>query len=195
MGCGVANSRKTAIARNEPPGPGEVSAGERLQLFLDGILKPEDLLDDEVLKGQFVGKNMSWSGRPRERVPRSIQAMFRRELLYRMERKFEAHVSEAIDTVVEVMRDGEGATRTERDMGITITEKDGTQRLKAAGMIIDRVLGPVTKDINVHVEQTPWQQAVESGELLIDVQNPDVVIDVEVVEDDGQPRRRRSRRP
>jgi hypothetical protein len=175
----VQNNGGGEVAIPSVPGPGEVTAAERLAYFLSGALGPEDLTDDEVLRCQIVGRNGKFSGRGANMVPRKMVAMIQRELKWRMEQKFQSHVDEAVDTIVDIMREGEGEQ-------YSIGQKAGTKRLDAAKYVVERFLGPIPKEVHISDERTPWQDALESGELLVDVQEPPVVY-AEVVEESESP--------
>ena len=145
----------------------------RTAQLLSGDLTIEELDDEEILRGQLRSADGSFSGNRRDMVPRKLADAFRRELIRRMEDRIAAHGIEAIETVVDVMRHGEGAQ-------LSIHEREGSNRLKAAGMILDRIMGKPEQKTVVSGEVTIWQQAIEDGSLLVDVENP-AVVEAEVV--------------
>jgi hypothetical protein len=144
-----------------------VTTSPRWQALIDGDMSVQDLEDDEILTGRLRMDNGKLAPRGVNVIPRRLHEAMMRELKFRMQNKFAEEIEGAIDQLVWVMYNGET-----RDM----------VKLQAAQTIIERVLGKVESKQTVTLEATPWQQAIEAGDLLVDVdQQP--ILDVEVVND------------
>jgi hypothetical protein len=156
----------------------------RWQALLDGDLAVEDLDDEELLRGKLRRADGKISAKGPREIPRQLHERLMRELKHRMDNKFAEHLDEAIETVLEIMRDGEGAETTEFDVnGRPLSrEKGGTKRLAAATLVIERIMGKVEQKTTVSGEVTIWQQAVEGGDFLVDLEDPPVVT-AEVVDE------------
>jgi hypothetical protein len=150
----------------------KVHISDKMQRLLDGTLEFTDLTDEELRRGQLADKNGNFTGKPPDLIPRKFYNAMVRELTYRMNAKFREHALEAIDTVVDVMRNGEGEQFSQ-------FERAGTGRLKAAELILNRVIGKVADKSEVSVDITTWQGLAENGELLIDVEATDLPEEVE----------------
>jgi|SRR5690348_10798708 len=183
---GAANSKEQITLARSP----------RWQALLAGDLKVEDLDDEELLKARLKDKHGRISAKGVNVVPRQLHEALTRELVRRMNGKFAEQLDAAIETIVEIMNEGEGAETTHFDeRGRPISkEKGGTQRLKAAIYVVERIMGKIESNTHVTIEATPWQEAVQSGELFVDLEEPGV-IDVEVVDDLPTPARTRTRAP
>lgn len=161
----------------------------RYQEFLEGTLNPRDLTWEELTRGQLADRNGHFSGRPPAVVPRTFHTACVREIQRRLNQRFAAAADEAVDTLVDVMRNGEGEQFSQFERG-------GTQRLAAAKYIIERVIGKVPDKLEVTENVTVWQGMQEGGELLVDIDAPDdvAVVEVEAIEP-PLPRRRARRTP
>jgi hypothetical protein len=147
----------------------------RWQALLDGDLAVEDLDDDEILSGRLKDASGRLSPKGANQIPRVLHEKMMRELFRRMNGVFAQHAGEAIETILDIMRNGEGEQYSQ-------FEKSGVKRLAAAQYVVERIMGKLDTKTTVTVETTPWQDALESGELLVDIENPPIV-DVEVVDD------------
>jgi hypothetical protein len=142
---------------------------------LNGELAIEELDDEELLHGRLKDSQGRLSAKGVNMVPRRLHEAMSRELVKRMNGKFAEHVDEAIEVILDVMRNGEGEQYSQ-------FERAGTKRLQAAIYVVERIMGKPESNMHVTVEATPWQQAIEAGDLLVDVdQQP--ILDVEVVDD------------
>ena len=121
--------------------------------------------EEELIRGQRRDRNGRWSGRPPKVVPKAVHdELVRRKL------------SEAHD----LLRDNlVGATKVLVEIAADETT-EATVRLKAVGMIMDRVLGrPAERiDLTAHSDP-PWMEAI--GHALLVATEADV-IDAEVVD-------------
>ena len=110
----------------------------RYAMLLQGIIKIEDLDDDELARGQLKDKNGYFSGRPPKMIPGEMVQAMRREWISRAEAKLrEALMDHGIGTLVEI------AKNKQMDEGV---------RLRAAERIIERTMGKVPDKIELRAE-------------------------------------------
>lgn len=159
----------------------------RWQALLDGDLAIEDLHDDELLAGRLRDATGRIAAKGPRQIPRQLHERMMRELRSRMENKFAEHVSDAVDTIVDIMHDGEGEQFSQ-------FEKAGTKRLQAAIYVVERVMGKMEQKTVVSGEVTLWQEAVEGGDFLVELEDPPVVT-AEVVDETGSNAPARARPP
>lgn len=185
---------RTAARPQKSLGKVSIPHSVRYQQLMDGTLSVEDLTDEEILRGQLLDKEGKFRGRPPEYLPRDLYTSLTRELRLRMMRKFEEHGMEAVATIVEIMQDGEGAEETEfdergRPIGKT---KGGVKRLEAAKYIVERILGPIAKEIAPEGEKTPWERAQSDGTIIVDIEpHPEDAHLITKVEEPRKPIRRK----
>lgn len=166
-----ASPGREAIARFSPepePAPRERT---RLDMLLMGDLSPADLDKDELRQGRPRGIDGTFRGRP-PKVPDAIQAAIKREFHKRLFDEINKHSFDAVETIVDVMHRGEGASAFQG-------QKDGTKRLDAAKYLLERVIGKIPDKTENTTEITVWQGLNETGGLFVDV-------DVEEIRDDAQ---------
>lgn len=147
----------------------------RHDMLVDGELSPRDLTMDELRLGRGlsdVGRPMS--GRHRA-VPLSIQNAVNRELQKRLLAEFNKHGQDAIDTIIDIMYQGEGAQ-------ISHGQKDGTKRLEAAKYIIERIVGKIPDKMEVTQNVTVWEGMQDDASLFVDVDVVEEINDVQAPE-------------
>jgi hypothetical protein len=110
----------------------------RYAMLVQGVIKIEDLDDDELARGQLKDKNGQFRGRPPAVIPKEMVQAMRREWLGRAEAKLrEALMGPGIGTLVELARD---------------PSVDQAVRLRASQTIIDRMMGKVPDKIEFRAE-------------------------------------------
>ena len=127
----------------------EVRVGQANAAILAGA---EDLslwTEEELLRGTRKDKNGKWSGRPPKIVPKAVH----QELVQR--RMLDAHslLGENLVKAVQVLVD-------------IATDKraDAAVRVKAASLIMDRVLGKVPDKVMLTEDPEPtWAKAIRAG--------------------------------
>lgn len=166
--------KKTAIQLATPQSP-------RWQALINGDITVEDLDIEELMRGQLRDKNGGFRGNTAQLVPRRLHLAMVQELHVRVEKMFMEHIEDAVETMLEVMKYGET-----RDM----------VRLQAAQYWIERVVGKIPNGERT-IQATPtWQKAIESGELLVDIDDngDEEIVEAEVIEEPRRPVRRRNQR-
>lgn len=131
--------RAVAAAEREDP-----DAPTRWQRLLDGELTPRDMDDEELSRMQCRTWNGDFVGRP-PNVPNKISRAIKDEILRRGEKGFNKYGPRAIRVVAEIMMD-----KTER----------GSDRLRAAAMILERVYGKVPEELRTTVESA-WDETFD----------------------------------
>jgi hypothetical protein len=123
-----------------------VNAIDRVQKFMQGLLEPSELDDDEV-KGQFIRDN---NGIPVAcaKMGMKFQAMLNKELLVRMNNYIKSKAPRAIEVMYEV---------ADSDV------YEAADRIKAAQWLAERVIGKVP-DVTLHgeINDTPFSNIITS---------------------------------
>lgn len=114
------------------------TAGERWAKLLDGTLTVQDLDDEEISKMKVRAKDGTLPGRGRK-IPSHLAQQFHQEAIKRANAKFREALSAAVQTLADIATDPD------------VKEAD---RIKAANIIVDRVLGKAVE--TVRVEDTRW---------------------------------------
>ncbi len=151
--------------------PAPVWVGKTNRAILDGV---EDLSlwsDEELLRGQKKGNNGRWQGRPPSVVPKAIHD----ELVSR--RMMQAHrlLGENLVAAVQVLVDVATDKRTDKAVGV-----------KAAGMILDRVLGKVPDRVHLAPDdpEPTWAKAIRAGMIQAIVPTDQHALPVALEDDD-----------
>jgi len=135
-----------------------VGIPERLQAFIDGELKAEDLDDEEVRRGQLRSKDGSFKGRPANYLPREFVLAIQRE----GQRRFELWIRESV-------RDAQQAV-LELTNSRRLAPGDAT-RLKAAQFILERYAGKTPDRVEISAEVKKYEHVLE--DILVDVEEDD----------------------
>lgn len=146
-------SRKAVRAddkRLAKPGQKDKFGGQgprtRLELYLDGQLKVEDMDDKELEKGRWRDKNGSFKGRPTKMLPRKFADELQAERIKRWNRR----VLEELEPMKQVLKDIALNPRAPADA-----------RHKSAVYLIERAVGKVPEKSEVKVEVAPWEADIE----------------------------------
>ena len=123
--------------------------------------------EEELRRGQRKDKNGRWQGRPPAVVPKAIHDELVRRTMEKAVTLMNDNLVEAVQCLVDIIQGGE----TE--------DKD---RIKAASMIIDRVMGRAPERVEISATVKPWQQAVQGG--IVRVKPGETIIDSTATEDD-----------
>lgn len=139
---------KKQLAKGEPaPERARIYLGKTNTNILVGKNDVSDWTEEELVAGRRQSKNGTFSGRPPVVVPKAVHD----ELVKRTLNNAQEHMRNNLEGIVEVLVDI--AT------GPGIEPKD---RLKAIGMVMDRVMGKVPDTINLKPD-APWVQAITDG--------------------------------
>jgi len=133
---------------------GRVTANERWSMLLDGTLTVHDLDDDEVRKMKVRSADGSFSGRGR-RLPSHLIAAFHAEQIKRAKNVMHKSLVKAAKLLDAVIDDPE-ASRAEQ--------------LKAADMILNRVMGKAPETIRVQADDK-FTDLLNAGGVLKDVRD------------------------
>jgi len=128
-------------------GSNRIAIGQTNLAILRGELDLSTWSDEELQRGYRRDKNGKWSGRPPVIVPKAIHDEMVRRKMSEAYDLLRDNVVEAVKVLVAV------ATDCEVDAGV---------RVKAATVILDRVLGRAPERIHVEVEP-PWSAAIRNA--------------------------------
>ena len=142
-----------------------VYVGNTNRAILDGELDLSVWSEEELIRGQRRGRNGKWQGRKPKVVPMAVHDELVRRKMSRAYELLQDNVVAATEVLVSLATDE--------------AVEDAT-RLKAATLILDRVLGKEPMHITVDVEPA-WAVALRNATVPLGIVGG--VIDV--TEDDG----------
>jgi hypothetical protein len=136
------------------------------------VLSGEDDLsgwdDEEIRRGQKRAKDGTFRGAPPKLVPQVIHSERHRRTLTRAHELFTDNVVTAVAVLVDVATD--------------VAAPHG-DRVKAAAIIVERVLGKNPQAIEVAVREPRFMSAIASAIISIDSdEDEDDIIDAEIIE-------------
>jgi hypothetical protein len=118
----------------------EIKAGDYTWAEFTESLDPE-----ELARGQLKDVSGKFGGRPPALVPRAFHDACMKELHRRFNEKMQGRLLSAVDELIELSKAG---------------RMDAKDQAKTLIYIIERVMGPVPKVVEVTQEQ-PWQMTVQ----------------------------------
>src|SRR5262245_54429365 len=126
-----------------------VWVGKTNSAILNGTEDVSLWSDEELLRGQRRASNGRWPGRPPKVVPKAIHDEMGRRRMLKAHDLLRDNLLAAVEVLVTIARD----KRAE--------DKD---RLKAVGMIMDRVLGKVPERVHLAPDvEPPFVTALREG--------------------------------
>lgn len=108
----------------------------------------EELSPEELARGQLKDKDGGFSGRPPALVPRAFQQACVKEIQRRFNEKVQDRLLGATEELIELSRSG---------------FLDGKDRAKVLIYLIERVMGPVPKQVVIAGADEPWQDVMTKG--------------------------------
>ena len=129
--------RKREMAK-QAQAEGRETSTERWAKLLDGRLTVADLDDEEVAKMSVRAKDGTFSGSNRK-LPSHLAQQFHQEAIKRANAQFRKSLNDAVKVLADIASDPDA--------------RDG-DRIKAANLIIDRVLGKAVE--TVRIEDSRW---------------------------------------
>jgi hypothetical protein len=145
-----------------------VRVGRTNEALLRGELDPSAWTDEELVRGQRRDKNGRWTGRPPTVVPAVVHQELTRR---RMSQAFELlrdNVLRASEVLIEIATD---------------PDAEAAVRVKAASIILDRVLGKAPERVELSVEP-PWAAALRGALVSVESIEPSPAIDITSSVDD-----------
>lgn len=129
--------------------------------ILNGEMDLSAWSEEELMRGQRRSRRGTWEGRPPKLVPKAIHDELVRRKMSEAHDLMRDNVVKATEVLIEIAED---------------KEVDPAVRLRAVGMIHDRVLGKAKERVEVAVEFTPMDQDIEAitvvwGDEVIDVED------------------------
>jgi hypothetical protein len=135
----LAKGRESKKAmRERARAEGRMGAAERWAMLLSGQLTVGDLDDEEVKRMQVRTANGDFSGRRRSTMPSHIAQAFRDENLKRANAALEAGLGDAVKALLDIAHD---------------PDEKAADRIKAANIIVERVMGKAKQDIKLEVSR------------------------------------------
>lgn len=139
---------------------------ERIQLgqVSSAILRGDEDLslwsEEELLRGTRKDKNGRWAGRPPKVVPKAVHDELVRRKMSKAHDLLRDNLVAAVEVLVGIAKD---------------KRAQNSDRLKAASLIMDRVLGKVPDHVVLTEDQEPaWAKAIRAGMVqAIIAQAPD----------------------
>lgn len=122
--------------------------------------------DEELLRGQRKDKNGRFQGRPPKVVPLALHREITRRQMEKAAILMRDNVAEAVQCLIDIIK------------GQDAEDKD---RIKAAGMIIDRVMGTAPVKVEVEAVKSKFE---EFGDSVVVWADDDSIIDVREVPDE-----------
>jgi hypothetical protein len=107
-----------------------------------------ELTPEELARGQLMDRNGRFQGRPPAMVPRQFQQSCIREIQRRFNEKVQARLLDATDELIELSRSG---------------FLDGKDRAKVLIYLLERVMGPIPKQVQITSGDEGWQGLLTQG--------------------------------
>lgn len=145
--------------------PRKITLGRTNTGILNGELDLTEWDEEELLRGQRRDHRGKWAGAKPKVVPLAVHQELTRRRMSQAARELEENLVKAAETLVALM---EGS------------DVDDSVRLRAATLVIERVMGKVPDKVELKLSRAPWETTME--ELMIDRSG---IIDVEEVDDEG----------
>lgn len=108
----------------------------------------EELDPQELARGQLKDKNGVFRGRPPALVPRTFQTACVKEMQRRFNEKIQERLLDAVDDLISLSKNG---------------RMDGKDQAKVLVYLIERVMGPVPKQVIIAGADEPWQGMLTAG--------------------------------
>jgi hypothetical protein len=163
------NIRKKIERGEQPLERGFVRLGVLNTRILNGMEDITEWSDEEIIRGQKRDKEGGWKGRAPSVIPKALHDEAVKRMLGNASNMLTTALIPAVQLLSAIIED-EAAE-----------DKD---KLKAAQMILDRVLGKPVERVEVKEQDSPWQDAiVEAVVPLSDVRD---VVEVESDEESNE---------
>lgn len=141
---GSAPPATTAQRQAAVTGSGKsISLGKTNAAILNGDEDVSLWTDEELLRGQRKGKNGRWTGRKPKVVPTAVHHELTRRRMGQAYELMREDLVAAVQVLGSIVKDTEASNR---------------DRLRAAELIMDRVLGKATERVEVKLAPEPWEQ-------------------------------------
>lgn len=108
-----------------------------------------ELDPEELARGQLKDRNGRFQGRPPAMVPRGFQQACIKEIHRRFNEKVQTRLLDAVDEMIDLSKAGGGL--------------EGRDRAKLLVYLIERVMGPVPKQVHISNGDEGWQGLLTQG--------------------------------
>lgn len=133
---------------------------------LDGTDDLSSWDDEEVRRGQRRNRNGGFSGRPPKLVPQALHAERHRRTLTRAHALFTQNTERAVQVLIDIATD---------------EDAPHSDRVKAASLILERVLGKSPQAIEVAMREPKFVTAIAASIISSDPDDDDF-IEAEIIE-------------
>lgn len=123
--------------------------------------------DEELRRGFRKDKNGQFKGRPPKVIPKAIHDELVRRTISKAQIKMRDSLEKAVDILASIAED---------------TAAEDKDRLKAVGMIMDRVMGKDPVPVDLKTDTPPWQMAIQAG--IVTIKNADLLGSDEMDDDE-----------
>lgn len=141
---------------------------DRMKDLVEGRISIDDLDDEEVLRGELRDKNGNFTGQKSALVPRQFHDAVRRRIIQDTDMLLRKDYQAVVANLVRIATDPRVAAR---------------EQLAAAQYVMERVIGKIPEKMEIKTETTIFQQQLETGGFLVDLDD-DSIIDAEEVHDE-----------
>lgn len=142
---------------SKPDGSRQLAAlSPRYQKLATGEMSVEELDWEELLRGQLKNEDGHFSGAKPSILPRQMHEAIAREILLRAESKFRENYDVAMEAILGLIRSPRTPAR---------------EKLAAAQYVIERTIGKIPDKQDVQVSVSKFQELVEGGALVIDLED------------------------
>lgn len=152
-------------------------AGSRLDLFVRGELKADDLTEEELLTGILNDKNGERSGRPANLIPREFHTAVVKRLIEIGEGKLQSAYLEAAENIVAIaLGDPEKVETKEFENGKLVGSENRSYDpvvLKAAQYVFERIGGKTPDVVSATISVSKWETVAESTAKVFEA-DPDM---------------------
>jgi hypothetical protein len=146
----------------------KIDVGKTTAAILAGEMDLSAWDEEELMRGQRKNKHGRFQGRAPKVVPKSVHDELVRRKMSKAFDLLRDNIVAASEVLVDVAKD---------------PDVDPSVRLKAAGMILDRVLGKAPENVNIRAQlEPPWLEALRGG--IVSVNENNEVIEAVSWEDD-----------
>lgn len=145
-----------------------IDADSRWAMLIDGRLTPDDITDEELIRGEMMSKKGTFTGKRPPWVPRQFVEAMQRESVKRAQEKWTNNLLLAQEELIKIGMNAEIEAPT---------------RLKALTYIIERSSGKIPDKIEMTAEIKPYEELLQGATLERDILEAEVLEDNEQIEE------------
>ena len=135
-----------------------IDADSRWAMLIDGRLTPDDITDEELIRGEMMSKKGTFTGKRPPWVPRQFVEAMQRESVKRAQEKWTNNLLLAQEELIKI-------------------------GIKALTYIIERSSGKIPDKIEMTAEVKPYEELLQGATLERDILEAEVLEDNEQIEE------------